>query len=398
MIHPMARRPVKALASAIVVMGAAGLSCSPFSARPTYTARETAVVINGRKAVSLDETGARAGAPRIVGADVLPGRGMNIYQIRAWFPEMGVVNVLVSPPLEEGREILNLGPGDEHGNRSYRFGAILAPFANRIRGRLLPDGQRIETVIAGRPVQLVANSRGRSGKVEPHAMHGLILARATDSMTTASSVREARVTGVIEAGDFEGHWPSRAHIEITARLVEGTFAFTVTARNTGDSDLPFAVGWHPYFRFPSGRREQVRLRVPARQRALVTNYDEVFPTGDVAPVSGTVYDFSTPGGAPLGQLMMDDCFLDLIRASTGEAVGEIIDPAARYGIRVRALSPAISAFQVYAPPDRAVVAFEPQFNLADPFSPIWKGRNTGMVMLKPGQSVAYSVVLEAFIP
>lgn len=172
----------------------------------------------------------------------------------------------------------------------------------------------------------------------------------------------------------------------------------MTARNTGDSDLPFAVGWHPYFRFPSGRREQVRLRVPARQRALVTNYDEVFPTGDVAPVSGTVYDFSTPGGAPLGQLMMDDCFLDLIRASTGEAVGEIIDPAARYGIRVRALSPAISAFQVYAPPDRAVVAFEPQFNLADPFSPIWKGRNTGMVMLKPGQSVAYSVVLEAFIP
>jgi hypothetical protein len=34
--------------------------------------------------------------PRIVDADVLPGRGVNIYQIRAWFPDLGVVNVLVS--------------------------------------------------------------------------------------------------------------------------------------------------------------------------------------------------------------------------------------------------------------------------------------------------------------
>lgn len=398
MIHPMARRSAKALASVMVAISAAGLSCSPFSPRPTYTARETTVEINGRKAVSLEETGARTRSPRIVGADVLPGRGMNIYQIRAWFPGRGVVNVLVSPPLEEGREILNLGPGDEHGNRSYRFGAILAPFANRIRGRLLPDGQTIETTVAGRPMQLVANSRGRSGKVEPHAMHGLILARATDSLVTSSSTQEASATGVIEAGDFDGHWPSRSHIEITAKVTGGTFAFTVTARNTGDIDLPFAVGWHPYFRLPSGRREQVRLHIPARQRALVTNYDEVFPTGDVAPVSGTAYDFSMPGGAPLRQGMMDDCFLDLIRTSTGEAVGEIIDPAAGYGIRVRAQSPSISAFQVYAPVDRAVVAFEPQFNLADPFSPIWKGRNTGMAMLKPGQSVTYSVVVEAFVP
>lgn len=163
---------------------------------------------------------------------------------------------------------------------------------------------------------------------------------------------------MIEAGDFQGHGPSRTRIEITARIDAGTFGFTVTASNTGTEDVPIGVGWHPYFAFPSGRREQVRLRVPAKRRALVTNYNEASPTGEVVPVSGTPYDFSGPAGAPLNRLFLDDCFLDLNKDSSGQAVGEIPDPAAGYGIRTRAISPEISAFQVYAPVDRPVVAFE----------------------------------------
>ena len=62
---------------------------------------------------------------------------------------------------------------------------------------------------------------------------------------------------------------------------------------------------------------------------------------------------------------------------------EIIDPAAKYGLRVTALSPEIKAIQVYAPPERNVVAIEPQFNLADPYSKSWGKTDTGMVMLQP---------------
>lgn len=108
----------------ILALLGAGAVWSGCSTGPHYRAREGPVEINGRKVVSLDETGGPVDAPRMVGADVLSGRGMNIYQMRAWFPGKGVVNVLVSPPLEEGRALLDLGPGDECGNRSYRFGAI----------------------------------------------------------------------------------------------------------------------------------------------------------------------------------------------------------------------------------------------------------------------------------
>ena len=59
------------------------------------------------------------------------------------------------------------------------------------------------------------------------------------------------------------------------------------------------IGWHPYFAFPSGDRQQVRLHVPAKGRTLVDNYDNVFPTGKTVRLSGTPYDFGIARGAPL---------------------------------------------------------------------------------------------------
>jgi aldose 1-epimerase len=54
---------------------------------------------------------------------------------------------------------------------------------------------------------------------------------------------------------------------------------------------------------------------------------------------------------------------------------------------------------VYAPVDKSFVALEPQFNWADPFTPVWGAKvNTGMVTLQPGQTATYSVQLELFVP
>ena len=54
--------------------------------------------------------------------------------------------------------------------------------------------------------------------------------------------------------------------------------------------------------------------------------------------------------------------------------------------------------QVYAPPDKAFAAIEEQSNFADPFSSIWKGMDTGMITLAPGQGVTWKVRLELFVP
>ncbi|HUA85062.1 MAG TPA: aldose 1-epimerase [Bryobacteraceae bacterium] len=350
-------------------------------------ARDNQFEIGGRSTVTLTQPTADTARPQIISVDLLPGRGMNIFQIRANLPGKGVVDLLTSPPIEQAKTDL---ASDNFGNASFSFGgAILAPFANRIRGKLIGDD--IETNINGKTMHLPANWKGKKPGAERHAMHGLILASPMDITELSSNRDQAVATAELDAGDFTGHWPSKTNLTISATLNRDWFGFTVTAKNVGDEDLPMGIGWHPYFTLPSGKRAQARVKIPARQRALVNNYDDVFPTGELVPV-GDFFD------QPLGDRYIDDCFVDLERSATGEAVAEIIDPEAKYGLRVHALSPEISAFQMYSPPDKSFVAIEPQFNWADPYGAEWKGRNTGMKVLKPGESVTYSVRLEMFVP
>jgi len=188
-----------------------------------------------------------------------------------------------------------------------------------------------------------------------------------------------RLTAELLAGDFGGHWPSQTVLRFEAELEARKFRIRVLATNVGNDRLPMGIGWHPYFLIPSRQRDQARLHLPANDRAIVNNYDDVFPTGRLEAVRSTPYDFNAPEGVPLQNLFLDDCFLSLPMPP----IAELRDPASGYGMRIVAASSAIRAFQVYAP-------------LGDPFGREWGGRDTGMVWLNPGQSSAYAVDLELF--
>ncbi len=336
-------------------------------------------------------------APEFLEVTLLPGRGMNVFQIRASFPGLGEFDMLASPPLEEAAQPLNGGPDDFMGVHSFRFGgALLVPFANRIRGRLLPDGCTIETKILNRDVRLPADWHGKHPGAEKCAMHGLILASKMDVVERS----DEHVTATLDAGDFEGYWLLKTEIRVEAALRSESVEFSVTTRNAaleqGAEQLPIGIGWHPYFALPSKRREQARLHLPAHRRVLVNNYDDVFPTGQT--VAGTPYDFTALEGATLGSLYFDDGFVDLRKTPDGRTIIEILDPAAHYGVRLTALSPSVEALQVYSPPNKSFVVVEPQFNWADPFSAVWPpGTPTGMVILDPGRQVTWAVRCELFV-
>jgi galactose mutarotase-like enzyme len=358
--------------------------------------------IGGAPIVTLERPRpADVSQPAFRRAQILPGRGMMTLQIRAHLPSRGEVDLLDAPPLEKARELLD--EEEWRGNHTYLFGgAILLPFANRIRGRLSPDGRTIETTILGRKVTLPANWGGRRPGAERYAMHGLILASRVGELRRETTADADRLLGTLHAGDFGQHWLSATEVSFENVLRSDSFTLTVTARNVGGERLPMGIGWHPYFALPSGRREQARLHLPARRRALVNDYDEVLPTGEVVPLAGTPYDFSAPGGRALGDLYLDDCFVDLERSTAGQAtaaITEIVDPEAAFGLRVVAASPRIQAIQVYGPPEKGFVVLEPQFNWADPFGPEWEPDvDTGMAILEPGEAVAYQARLELFTP
>jgi len=321
---------------------------------------------------------------------VLAGVGIAAMAILVWF-----LRIQTAQPLAAQKEAIG-ETGDFKGNPSYYFGAaVLLPFANRIRGTLAPDGKTIETAILGKTVRLPANAGGSKLGVERCAMHGLLLASRVEDLHRETIDEQDALRATFHAGDFAGHWLSATEISFEMILRSDSFTFAVTARNVGHDLLPMGIGWHPYLALPSSRRSQARLHVPARRRLVVSDYDAVIPTGETTAVAGTPYDFSMPGGAPLGDLFLDECFVDLVRSPDGLVVAEILDPEASYGLRVVTEAPDLRAVQVYAPVDSGFIALEPQYNWIDPFGAQWGPEvDTGMALLAPGASTRYSVRLE----
>jgi aldose 1-epimerase len=369
------------------------------ASQPTQANKPAAqVIIGGEPVITLTRPHpADQSKPKFLEATLIPGKAMNLLQVKAYLPGKGDVDLLASPSVGEAKKLLDAD--DEFGNKSFSIGsAVLVPYANRIRGKLSGDKKWIETNIAGNKVSLPANWIGKKEGAERNSMHGLILSSTFHDVQHHEGAGESSMSATLHAGNFGGHWPSQTDVTAETVLKDEALDLTITAKNVGQEPLPMGIGFHPYFVFPSGHREQARLSLPGNRRALVDNYDNVFPTGKIEKTTGTPYDFSGPGGAALAKLYLDDCFLDLKRADSGNAVMEIIDPAAKYGLRLTALSPEIKAIQVYAPPDRNIVAMEPQFNLADPYSKVWGKTDAGMVLLQPGASVSWHIRMELFVP
>jgi len=351
--------------------------------------------IGGQKIVTLTRKAASTTKPEFTSVTLLPGRGMEIFQITANFPGKGNIDVLASPDLATTKKMLDEQDTD-NGDLGYRLGAaFLVPYPNRIRGRLSADGKTLTTEWEGHTLTLPANNIGKLPNAERHAMHGLILKSKTDEVSVTDISGGQEVSGVIRAGDFGGHWLSKTDLVVTVRLTAEAVDVSITARNVGKDAEPIAIAWHPYFNLPSGDRSQVRVSIPADHIAEVDGYDNVFPTGKVLPVEGTRYDLRGTAGVPLGTNFFDDNWNNLTWVNKAATVS-IIDPAAHYAVHIEGLSPEIKAIQMYAPPTAKFVAIEHQYNFGDPFGREWGDRDTGMVTLKPGQSTEWHVRVKVF--
>ena len=393
------------LLSIAIAVGSFGCKAKPAPPPPSPTANASASlpVVGGQKAIQLRRLQSGVGAkPEFLSVTLLPGRGMNVFQITAYLPGRGEVPLFASKSIDEAAKIMNGGPEDAQGNKSFSMGgALLFPFANRLVGPITVDKNTGDHILTatwhGRSVPVIANWHGKEPGAPWCAMHGQMLAAKAENVSiksdpdTASAIADYRLPA-------NGHWFSDNDVKVTVALDRDTVTVVLTATNRGDKSEPVGIGWHPYFQLPSGSRANARLRIPAAMRVQVNNYDDVFPTGNLRPLAGTQYDFSAMEGGPLPETLVDDSYVDLTRNSQGNVVSEIRDLGANYGMRVTAMSPHIRAIQVYSPVEKSFVALEPQFNYGDPFGKEWKGTDTGMVTLAPGESVTWKVQMQLFQP
>src|SRR5580704_9606277 len=189
-----------AAATALSVSGCKQAPPPSESATPQPAAATAPQQIGGQDIVKLERKPTSGGQkPEFLAATVLPGRGMNVFQITANIPGKGEVDVFASPSLADAAAKLNGGPDDQNGNASFSFGgAFLVPYPNRIIGPVSSDGTTITTKWHGQTI--------------------------TDGQT---------LTGIIHAGDFGGHWLSQTDLSFAIALTGPAVDATITAKNVG---------------------------------------------------------------------------------------------------------------------------------------------------------------------
>ncbi len=387
---------------ALIFFGAGRVQPAAAQAEIQPAAAAEPLRFGGEAPVTLHRAATHRGAkPEFLSLTFLPGLGMNVFQITASIPGKGEISVLASPSLEELASRLN-GAGGRSAAMGAGFGtAFLIPYPNRIFGPLSADGTAVTTEWNGHTLALPANPHSRDPSAPPSqsgvVMHGLIFKDQAQDMRTEKTADGETATALIHAGSFDGHWLSETDLHFTFALTGDAIDEKVTATNVGHEDEPIAIGAHPYFAIPSQDRAQARIHIPAGTVAVITSYQEERPTGELKPVAGTAYDYRASEGVALDDHALDDNFSHLQR--TGGAVDvRLTDPEAGYGIEVEGVSPAIRTVQVYSPRGKNFVAVEDQFNFVDPFGKEWKGMDTGMVALHPGESTTWEVRLRLFTP
>jgi galactose mutarotase-like enzyme len=326
---------------------------------------------------------------QFISVTLLPGRGMDMFQATADLPGHGETPLIGSPSLEEAARRMNDPETDSWGYVSYGMGgAFLLPWASRMSGEVSPDHSTVSTDWHGHRLTERLNSGGK------YAVHGLLHRTNIEDLKTRTTADGQTVTGLLHAGDFGGRWLSLTDVRFTISLTAAAVDLKIEATNVGHVQEPMAIGWHPYFALPSHDRSQARLHVAADLYAETVPSDGL-TTGVLRPVAGSPFDFRKAEGAPLAAAPMNVNFSNLDRRG---CVARLSDPASAYGLCIRLLSPAIHTIQVYSPSGASFVAIEPQFNFPDPFGQEWKGMDTGLVTLEPGQSAVWHVRLELFRP
>jgi galactose mutarotase-like enzyme len=363
------------------------VSLSPAAAEPP--------LIGGMPPLRLERKATSHGAKReFMSITVLPGRGLNTFQITANLPGKGETELLRSPSLDEAAQKMNGQGDDAYGNLNHSFGgAFLIPFTSRAGGELSADKSLVSVVWHGKTIHLPNDYLGH------YSVHGLLNTMKAQDPHVTNTRDGQTLTAVIHAGDFNGYWLSKTDVHFRIALTGDAVDIQVTATNVGDEPEPMGMGWHPFLRIVSGDRAQARVHLPADLYGVVDTIDGR-PTGELKPVEGTPKDYRSPEGAPLPDGSITVNFSKLTRTSgSGVSIDAwLADPEANYAIRVRGLSPEIRTLHLWSAKGDTFCAIEEQYNYMDAFGAEWKDMDTGLVTLKPHASTTWHVRLELFDP
>ena len=208
----------------------------------------------------------------------------------AFVPQAGMVGTSLAM---DGVELLGRRGGlADYVERGKTFGIpLLAPWANRLA--------RPEQSFSGRSWEVRTGSPGVHADEFGQAMHGLLAASdawvVEDHNANSEGAQLSARLNFDESLDVFNSFPFVHELRVNVILVDATLRIITTLRATGDSPVPVAFGWHPYFAFADTPRPDWVIDAPFTQRAELN--DVKIPTGQVVrapieqgPLNNRAYD------------------------------------------------------------------------------------------------------------
>jgi len=225
---------------------------------------------------------------------------------------------------------------------------VLIPFPNRVA-----DGcYRFQ----GKKYQLEINEPENG-----HAIHGLVYDRSF------SVVRQDKKQMVLQSNypGSEG-FPFPFECTLHYQLSESGFTMSVKLVNSGKMDIPFGMGWHPYFTVNDLDQCRIGLKTLSR-----------YPCDD-RMIPKEPKEFVQDGFALSGRVLDEAYFL-------GQPEVELLSTA--YSMKM--LLPKDSYLQLYTPPGRKRIAIEPMSCIANAYN-----NGIGLKVLQPDEEFKWEVKIE----
>jgi aldose 1-epimerase len=259
---------------------------------------------------------------------------------------------------------------------------ILFPFPNRLRhGRF---------TFEGREYQLPLNES--SGQ---HAIHGFTPKTPWRVVGATAGEESATVTGEfqisVDRPDVLACWPGDLVLRVTYTVTASALEVRCVVRNPSPGNVPFGLGYHPYFVLPSlpglGVNEFV-VTAPANSLWVA---EGGIATGEKVPVPAAL-DFTEP--RPVGDADLD-CLLGYLPGGF-RTVATVTHPDAAEAVTVEA-DAAFRDLLLFTPPHRTALAVEPYTCTSDALNLQGRGVDAGLRVLAPGAEFA-ALVRYAVVP
>ena len=242
-------------------------------------------------------------------------------------------------------------------------GSNLFPYPNRIRdGKYSHLGQQYQFNI--------------DFAEENTSIHGLVYDKEFELISKENGDVHCSLVILYSPKELPAAYPFKYTLEVEYRWIKyALFECTSKVTNHSETDIPVGIGWHPYMVAGSDKVDDLWVQFPSQQIIEVDKRN--IPTGS----SKNFTEFNQL--TQLGATAFDNCFVLNTETSPAEIV--LFNKKTNFGYKIwqETGDRKYNYLQVYTPPTRRSIAFEPMTCIPDAFN-----NKKGLISLPPGKSVS----------